>query len=135
MTPQAHQIIREVCTHYDVHPEWIASRRRGCKLPQARIDITRRLHASGCPTARISEIIGRDRTTILYYLGHLQKKTPLTKPRWHRPRIKTLWKARAVTKKERQRIKALIPPRSQQGHYLRPYAGAYMPEYQWRRRA
>lgn len=132
MTPRARQIIREVATCYGVSPELLVSKCRVHRLLPARIEIAKLLRARGYSTPQIGRIMNRDHTTIVFYLGNLEKVP--AKPRWHRPRIKTIWKAKKPTRAELLADK-LVPPREKRVLYLRPYAGAYMPEYQWKERA
>lgn len=124
MTPQARRIIHEVAAERGVTPAQIVSRCRRQKVFRARVEVARRLDARGYSTTQIGAALGHDHTTIVYYLGRAKKKpTPEPPPRWRKPRIAHLSRCKRLPVPE--------PPKPRK-RYLVPYAGAYMPEYEWR---
>lgn len=85
MTPQARQIIREVAAECRVEPLKIIGKCRSAPVVHARIEVAKRLVARGYSTPRIGQILGKDHTTILFYLGNGKKKPTPEKygpPKW-----------------------------------------------------
>jgi hypothetical protein len=74
----------------------------------------------GYSTGRIGAILNKDHTTIVFYLGRGKKKP--NKLRWHAPKIRHLYFLKPKPLPEKRKF------------YLIPYAGAYMPEYDWKER-
>lgn len=116
MTPQARQIIGEIAALRGVPLPLLTGRCRRYCVVSARIEIALKLNARGYSTTRIGMILQRDHTTIVYYLG--RGKRHAARRRWRAPKVRHLrW---------------LTPPALRlPKRYLRPYAGAYMPEYHW----
>jgi hypothetical protein len=121
MTPQAREIIREVGALRGLNPLAIIGKSRNKRLMFARVEIAKRLVARGYTTTRIGAVLNRDHTTIVFYLERGCKRP--SKPKWHPPRISHL---RSMKRK---------PLPENRKHYLTPYAGAYMPDYEWKVRA
>jgi hypothetical protein len=124
VTPQARAIIREVAASHVVTLANLIGRCRSARVVHARVEVAKRLRARGYSTPRIGAMLNKDHTTIVFYLG-TGKKKPLPL-QWRKPRIGHLdcsccrepKTPKAKTKLDRG--------------YLMPYAGAYMPEYDWK---
>jgi hypothetical protein len=127
MTPQARKIIKEVAEAYGIPPSFITSRRRKDRVVQARAEVAKRLRAMNYSSPRIGAMLGRDHTTILYYLGNGTRKLIVVPPRWHRPHIRYL--AACPTYREPKPPK---PPKPRKV-YLVPYAGIDR-DYEWKER-
>ena len=120
MTPQARAIIREIAALRGVDPYKIIGHSRKEKLFRARIEVARALDARGYSTPQIGMILGKDHSTIVFYLGRGQKKP--SKQRWRAPKVRHV------------RFLKPKPPPAKRKFYLVPYAGAYCPEYDWKER-
>jgi tRNA nucleotidyltransferase (CCA-adding enzyme) len=119
MTPQARQIIRDVAAEHCVDPMKIAGKCRSAPVVHARIEVAKRLVARGYSTTRTGQILGKDHTTILFYLGNGKRKPAPEKygpPKWSTARNRG-WKKFPKPKRE----KVL-------------YAGADMKTHKWRER-
>lgn len=122
MTPGARSIVDEVAAHYGLDPGLLISPCRVERVFRARIEVAKRLRAIGYSMPRIGKVLNKDHTSIVYYLGRGKKKPK--PPKWRAPRVRHL----SFNKQMRK------PPRTQRRYYLRPYAGAYWPEYEWKER-
>ena len=123
MKPQAKQVIDDVSERYRIPQELILGRLRAYRLLEARMEISNLLRLRGYSNRQIGDVLGRERTTIAFYLGGGKRKP--ARPRWRRPRVKTIWMA-APEK----------PPKPQtRKRYLIPYAGYDKSDYKWQRRA
>jgi len=125
MTPQARAIIREVAATCAVAPANIFTRCRTRAAVHARIEIAKRLRARGYSTPQIGRVLNRDHTTIVYYLGTAKRTVaPLL---WRKPIIRHL-NCFCCREPKEPKVKTPKPDR----RFLAPYAGAYMPEYDWK---
>lgn len=124
MTPQARAIIREVAATCAVAPANIFTRCRTRAAVHARIEIAKRLRARGYSMPQIGRVLNRDHTTIVYYLGGAKRTVaPLL---WRKPIIRHLNCFCC-----REPVEPKVKTKLDRG-YLVPYAGAYMPEYNWK---
>ena len=124
MTPQAKIIIKKVADERGVDVAMILSRCRVQSVFRARIEIAKRLSEAGYSANKIGKFLNHDHTTILFYLGrHSVKKPSAERP--PKPPRKRAWKP--------PRVRHLIWIRRQR-HFLIPYAGADMTDYQWKER-
>lgn len=118
------RIIQEVARERGVDPSQLTRPCRIKKVFRARAEVARRLDALGYSTPRIGAVLGHDHTTIFYYLGRGKRKpTPEPAPRWRKPHIAFLSRCKPLPMPE---------PSKPKRRYLVPYAGAYMPEYEWK---
>lgn len=131
MTPQARAIIVEVARSFRVEPAKISSVGRKQALVLARVEVARRLDARGYSTSKIGTILQRDHTTIVYYLGRGKRAQKPPPVKWRKPRIAHL-KCRHCRRCYFPGPKPETPEPTK--CYLVPYAGAFMPEYDWRER-
>lgn len=120
MTPQARAIIKEIAELRGIDPLLIVGRCRKVKVFRARVEVAKRLRARGYSSPRIGEMLNKDHSTVLYYLGHGDYKATL--PRWHAPKVRHLrWLA------------PTRPTPSRCRRYLIPYVGADS-SYVWKER-
>lgn len=127
MTPQAREIIREVAASRLVTQKKLIGRCRSARVVHARMEVAKRLRERGYSTPRIGAILNKDHSTIVFYLG-TGKKKPLPL-QWRKPIIRHL-NCSCCRGPQPPKVKTLKPDRG----YLVPYAGAYMPEYDWKER-
>lgn len=73
MTPQARQIIREVAALYGIDPLEIVGASRRQKAFRARVEVAHLLTRRGYSSTRIGIAIGKDHTTVVFYLGRGRK--------------------------------------------------------------
>jgi hypothetical protein len=133
MTPQARQIIREVAAEHRVDPMKIIGKCRSVPVVHARVEVSKRLEARGYSTNRIGEVLGKDHTTILFYLGRGKKKPTPEKhgpPKWSTARNRGWPKFPKLPPDE----PPPPPPPERRKLYLVPYAGADMTAYEWKER-
>lgn len=143
MTPRARAIIRQVAAACGVSPKRIVSRERTDAVVYARMEVARRLDGFGYSSSRIGEMLCRDHTTILFYLGRGKKPPP--QPRWKRPTISHLncfcqqcsfpGETFGLVDACELTVVMAPPPPQERKRYLIPYAGAHWPEYEWKERA
>lgn len=119
--PQARAIILDVAARRGIDPLLIVNPCRRPRVFHARAEVAKALDSRGYSSPRIGSILNHDHSTILFYLGR-GKKSPSAEPppkppkkrRWKSPRVRHLrWLPRIC---------------------LKPYAGADMTEYVWKRR-
>lgn len=121
MTPAADTIINEVATKHGVDRDLLVRRCRIRKVFRARVEAAQRLSVElKYSTPQIGRLLGHDHTTIVFYLGRLERKPSEPKP--PRPPKKRRWKPPQV-----RHIRWVDKPK----HFLKPYAGADMTDYQW----
>jgi hypothetical protein len=130
MTPQALVIIGEVAASSLVAPAKLVGRCRSARVVHARIEVAKRLRDRGYSTPRIGQVLKKDHTTIVFYLGLGKKKpTPL---QWRKPRIAHLNCYCRLCYFPTPKTIARTKPTA---NYLVPYAGADMSEYTWKERS
>lgn len=75
MTPAAKTIIADIARECGLEPyQFIDARSRRPKFVRARIKVAKRLRAIGYSASRIGAVIGREHSTVLFYLGGLARK-------------------------------------------------------------
>jgi hypothetical protein len=77
MTPEAKQIIADVALEFGVSQHMIVGDCRWRAVVVARAEVTRRLAHRKYSSPRIAAILGKDHTTILYYLQRGTRKLKL----------------------------------------------------------
>lgn len=125
------QILKEVAEKHHVHPSHIVGKRRTRHLVRARVEVAQRLTTERkLSTSKIAQLLNRDHTTIVYYLGRGSKKPRCLRPTWRKPVIAHLGHARCALCYFGSWAK---PPRATaKKRYLAPYAGADRETYEWK---
>lgn len=137
MTPVARQIIDEVAAYYSVPADSITAPCRKKRVVLARIEVAKRLHGKGGPhysAANIGRMLGHDHTTILFYLGKMDRR-PRVALRWRKPVIRFLSRIRSLADPDAPKVDPNAPPPkpTKTARYLKPYAGADC-NYHWTER-
>jgi hypothetical protein len=129
MTPRVREIIKTVASERGVPVLSIVSHCRIGKVYRARMEVAKRLDACGYGSSQIGRLLHHDHTTILFYLGRIQKRPAQEK--WRAPRVRHL-----NCFCHRCYFPVAPPPKPAKPRklYLTPYAGAD-DDYVWKERA
>jgi hypothetical protein len=118
MPPRAKAALREIAELRGVSILKIGNKCREARVFRARIEVAKRLIEIGYSSPRVGQILRHDHTTILYYIGVLNRKP--SRPKWRTPTVKWLVEP---------------PPAPQTAKpFLQPYAGWDPDDYKWVRR-